>query len=67
MARNRFGDQTIAPLNSRRAIGFVKSDRSRSRMQAMLASECATLTLSDSEGNQRARPSSERPLSAKAA
>jgi hypothetical protein len=35
--------------------------------EAMLASRCATLTGSDSEGNPRARPSSERPLAAKAA
>jgi hypothetical protein len=34
---------------------------------AMLEGGCATLTGSDSDGNQRARPSSECPLSAKAA
>jgi hypothetical protein len=35
--------------------------------EAMLGDRCATLGGSDSEGNQRARPSSERPLPAKAA
>jgi hypothetical protein len=35
--------------------------------EPMLGRGCATLRGSDSEGNQRARPSSERPLAAKAA
>jgi hypothetical protein len=35
--------------------------------EAMLGGGCATLAWSDSEGNPRARPSSERPLPAKAA
>jgi hypothetical protein len=36
-------------------------------LETMLAGGCATLAGSDSDGNQRARPSSERPLAAKAA
>jgi hypothetical protein len=57
---NRRTQQVLKPVAERRSDSGVAPD-------AMPGGGCATLARSDSEGNQRARPSSERPLPAKAA